>query len=293
MSSANSHVPVLYKTVKADGVDVFYREAGDESLPTLLLLHGNPTSSFQFRELIPLLADKYHLVAPDYPGFGFTKVPAERNYIYTFDNLGNTIADFVDALGLKRYALYMFDYGAPIGMRLALRYPERVAAVISQNGNVYEEGLGDAWARVRLFWADGSAANRKIIRDNVLNLKGTIWKYTHGVPPSRLARIAPEAYHLDTLLFERPGIQDIHLDLTYDYQTNVAQYPAYQQFFRDTKVLTFAIWGKYDEFFIPPGAEAFKRDNPNAVVELLETGHFALDTDVEYIAKRIREVIDI
>lgn len=292
MSPANVHYPVLNKFAQADGIDVFYREAGDRSLPTLLLLHGYPTSSLQFRELIPLLADKYHIIAPDLPSFGFTQVPASRNYVYTFDNLGKTLVAFVDALELKKYALYVFDYGAPTGLRLALAYPERVTGFVSQNGNAYEEGLGDAWAPIRKFWADPSAANRQVVHDNVLNLEGTRWQYTHGVPASKLERIAPEGYHLDTLLFERPGGKDIQLEILYDYQSNVALYPAFQQFFRETQVPSLIIWGKYDEFFIPAGAEAFKRDNPKAVVELLETGHFALETDVEYIAKRIREVID-
>lgn len=293
MNSANVHYPVLSCYVHADGVDMFYREAGDKDLPTLLLLHGDPTSSFQFRDLIPLLADKYHIIAPDFPGFGSTKVPAERKYIYTFENLGKTLVAFVDTLELKQYALYIFDYGAPIGMRLALEYPERVTGIVSQNGNIYEEGLGDAWATARAFWSDASAANRKAMEDSLLTLDGTRWTYVHGVPASKLARIAPEGYHLDTLLFERPGVKDIRLDLYYDYQHNVAMYPAFQKCYRELQVPSLIIWGKYDEFFIPPGAKAFTRDNPEAVVELLETGHFALETDVEYIAKRIREVLDL
>lgn len=292
MNRPNVYYPVHNKYALADGVNVFYREAGDRSLPTLLLLHGYPTSSFQFRELIPLLADKYHIIAPDLPSFGFTQVPAGRDYVYTFDNLAKTLVAFVDVLRLTKYALYVFDYGAPVGLRLALAYPERVTGFVSQNGNAYEEGLGDAWAPIRAYWAEASAANRQVVHDNVLNLEGTRWQYTHGVPASKLERIAPEGYYLDTLLFERPGGKDIQLDLFYDYQNNVTLYPAFQKFFRETQVPSLIIWGKYDEFFIPAGAEAFKRDNPKAVVELLETGHFALETDVEYIAKRIREVLD-
>lgn len=283
------HIPVAYKSVEADGVKVFYREAGAADAPVLLLLHGFPSSSHQFRDLIPLLADKYRLIAPDLPGFGFTEVPAERNYVYTFDALGETVRQFVDVLGLKRYAMYVFDYGAPTGLRLALAYPERVSAMISQNGNAYLEGLGDAWAPIRQYWADPSPANRQVINDAILHLEGTRWQYVEGV--SNPEAIAPEAYYLDALLLERAGNKDIQLDLFYDYQNNLKLYPAFQQFFRDTHVPTLAIWGKGDPFFIPPGAEAYKRDNPQAVVELLDTGHFALETHVEHIARRIVEVL--
>lgn len=283
------HIPVAYKSVEADGVKVFYREAGAADAPVLLLLHGFPSSSHQFRDLIPLLADKYRLIAPDLPGFGFTEVPAQRNYVYTFDALGETVRQFVDVLGLKRYAMYVFDYGAPTGLRLALAYPERVSAIISQNGNAYLEGLGDAWAPIRQYWADPSQANRQVINDAILHLEGTRWQYVEGV--SNPEAIAPEAYYLDALLLERAGNKDIQLDLFYDYQNNLKLYPAFQQFFRDTHVPTLAIWGKGDPFFIPPGAEAYKRDNPQAVVELLDTGHFALETHVEHIARRIVEVL--
>ncbi|MGF6113396.1 alpha/beta fold hydrolase [Pseudomonas frederiksbergensis] len=287
--TASKHTNVAYKFAEADGVRVFYREAGAPDAPVLLLLHGFPSSSHQFRDLIPLLADKYRIIAPDLPGFGFTDVPADRNYVYTFDAIGKTIVDFVDVLGLKRYAMYFFDYGAPTGLRLALAHPERVTAIISQNGNAYLEGLGDAWAPIRNYWAEKTAENRQVINDAILHLEGTRWQYVEGV--SNPDDIAPEAYFLDALLLERPGNKDIQLDLFYDYQNNLTLYPAFQQFFRDTKVPTLAIWGKGDPFFIPPGAEAFKRDNPNAVVELLDTGHFALETHVEHIAHRIVEVL--
>jgi pimeloyl-ACP methyl ester carboxylesterase len=287
--TSSKHTNVAYKFAEADGVRVFYREAGAADAPVLLLLHGFPSSSHQFRDLIPLLADKYRIIAPDLPGFGFTDVPAERNYVYTFDAIGKTIGDFVDVLGLKRYAMYFFDYGAPTGLRLALAHPERVSAIISQNGNAYLEGLGDAWAPIRNYWADKTAENRQVINDAILHLEGTRWQYVEGV--SNPEDIAPEAYYLDALLLDRPGNKDIQLDLFYDYQNNLTLYPAFQKFFRDTKVPTLAIWGKGDPFFIPPGAEAFKRDNPNAVVELLDTGHFALETHVEHIAQRIVEVL--
>jgi pimeloyl-ACP methyl ester carboxylesterase len=280
---------VACKFVEADGLRVFYREAGAADAPVLLLLHGFPSSSHQFWDLIPLLADKYRLIAPDLPGFGFTEVPVERNYVYTFDAIGETIRQFVDVLSLKRYAMYFFDYGAPTGLRLALAYPERVSAIVSQNGNAYLEGLGDAWAPIRQYWDEPSQANRQVINDAILHLEGTRWQYMEGVSNPEL--IAPEGYYLDALLLERPGNKDIQLDLLYDYQNNLKLYPAFQQLFRDTQVPTLAIWGKGDPFFIPPGAEAYKRDNPNAVVEMLDNGHFALETHAVQIAQRIVEVV--
>jgi pimeloyl-ACP methyl ester carboxylesterase len=280
---------IQYKFADADGVRVFYREAGDPALPTLLLLHGFPSSSHQFRDLIPLLSEHFHLVAPDLPGFGFTEVPAERNYRYSFDALGNTLAAFVDALGLTRYAMYVFDYGAPTGLRLALKHPERVTGLVSQNGNAYLEGLGDAWAPIRAYWAEPSTHNRQTVSDAVLHLAGTKWQYEHGV--ANPEQIAPESYTLDALLLERPGNKDIQLDLFLDYANNLTLYPAFQAFFREAKVPTLAIWGEHDPFFIPPGAHAFKRDNPDAVVELLDTGHFALETHARHIAGRIVDVL--
>jgi pimeloyl-ACP methyl ester carboxylesterase len=283
------HTPIAYKYADADGLRVFYREAGAADAPVLLLLHGFPSSSHQFRELIPLLAHKYRIIAPDLPGFGFTEVPSARNYVYTFDALGKTLEAFVDALGLTRYALYVFDYGAPAGLRLALAHPERVSALISQNGNAYLEGLGDAWAPIRQYWAEPTAQNRQVINDAVLTLEGIRYQYVEGVADP--LAIAPEAYYLDTLLMERPGNRDIQLDLFYDYRNNLTLYPAFQQFFRDTRLPTLVIWGKGDPFFIAPGAEAYARDNPNAVVELLDTGHFALETHVGHIAERIVTVL--
>ncbi|TWC56457.1 pimeloyl-ACP methyl ester carboxylesterase [Pseudomonas sp. SJZ080] len=281
--------PIRYTFADVDGVRVFYREAGEPGKPTLLLLHGFPSSSHQFRQLIPLLSAHFHIIAPDLPGFGFTEVPAEREYAYSFDALAETLGHFVETLGLKRYAMYVFDYGAPTGLRLAVKHPERMTALISQNGNAYLEGLGDAWAPIRAYWAEPSAENRQVIADAILHLEGTRWQYEHGVSTPEL--IAPESYTLDALLLERPGNKDIQLDLFLDYANNLKRYPDFQRFFRETQLPTLAIWGQNDPFFIPPGAEAFKRDNPNAVVELLDTGHFALETHVDYIAQRIIEVI--
>lgn len=290
MSHVPSHTLVRHKFAEADGVRVFYREAGSPTAPTLLLLHGYPSSSHQFRDLIPLLADRFHIIAPDLPGFGFTEVPAEREYRYSFDALATTLGALVKELGLKRYAMYVFDYGAPTGLRLALAHPERVTGLVSQNGNAYLEGLGDAWEPIRAYWAEpNNPGRRKAVHDAVLNLDGTRWQYVHGVKDLEL--VAPEAYYLDALLLERPGNKDIQLDLFLDYANNLKLYPAFQAFFRDTRLPTLVIWGAHDPFFIPPGAEAFKRDNPNAVVEMLDTGHFALETHATHIAQRICEVL--
>ncbi len=255
----------------------------------MLLLHGFPTSSFQYRELIPRLADRYRVIAPDLPGFGFTEVPPERNYKYSFEAIAKTIEVFTDALDLKRYALYVFDYGAPTGLRLALAHPERVTAIVSQNGNAYEEGLGDAWEPIQKYWRDPTPENREALRP-VLSLEGIRWQYTHGVPDADA--IAPEGYTLDAALIERPGNADIQLDLFLDYANNVKFYPAFQEYFRKAKPPLLAIWGRNDPFFIPPGAEAFKRDNPNATVQILETGHFALESHVEEIAARMQEFLE-
>src|ERR1700723_3348068 len=246
----------LIHRIEADGVSVFYREAGSPDAPVVLLLHGFPTSSFQFRELMPRLADQYRVIAPDLPGFGFTEVPAKRGYIYSFDQLAKTIDAFTVALNLSRYAIYIFDYGAPTGLRLAMAHPEQVTAIVSQNGNAYEEGLGDAGGPIRKYWAFPNAENREVIAKNVLTLEGTRWQYTHGVanPDS----VAPESYTLDQALMERPGNKDIQLDLFLNYASNVALYPTFQEYFRKSKPPLLAIWGKNDPFFIPAGGEAFR-----------------------------------
>ena len=280
---------VHYRHIDADGVRMFYRESGDPTAPVMLLLHGFPSSSHMYRDLIPLLATRYRVIAPDLPGFGFTEVPTERNYHYSFDNLAITVGHFVDALALNRYALYVFDYGAPVGLRLAVAHPERVSALVSQNGNAYLEGLGDSWAPIRAYWADPSAANRDVVRRGVLGLEGTRYQYLQGVNQPDL--VAPESYMLDVLLMQRPGNEDIQLDLFLDYRNNLTLYPAFQAFFKTTQVPTLVIWGQNDPFFIPPGAHAYKVDNANAVVELLDTGHFALETHAGHIAQRIHEVL--
>ena len=277
------------RRIQADGVKVFYREAGPPDAPVVLLLHGFPTSSFQYRELIPRLSDRYRVLAPDLPGFGFTEVPASRRYQYSFDALAQTILAFTDALHLTRYALYVFDYGAPTGFRLAMAHPERITAIVSQNGNAYEEGLGDAWAPIRRYWENPSAENRETVHQ-ALNPEGLHWQYVVGAPDPDA--IAPEGYTLDNAMIARPGNMDIQLDLFLDYVNNVKLYPAFQEYFRKRKPPLLAIWGKNDPFFIPAGAQAYLRDNPNATVRLLDTGHFALETHVEEIAAAMRQLLE-
>ena len=287
---SQSAVPVtsIHK-VEADGVNVFYRAAGEPSAPVVLLLHGFPTSSFMFRELIPRLADQFRVIAPDLPGFGFTEVPEERKYTYSFDALARTIEAFTNALGLNRYAIYVFDYGAPTGLRLAMAHPERVTAIVSQNGNAYEAGLGDAWGPIRKYWAEPTAENREVIGKNILTLEGTRWQYTHGV--AQPESVPPESYTLDAALLERKGNKEIQLDLFLDYASNVKLYPKFQEYFRKSKPPLLAIWGKNDPFFIPAGAEAFRKDLPHAKVQFLDTGHFATETHVVEIAAAMREFL--
>ncbi len=277
-----------YRNVNVFGSNIFYREAGPGNAPTLLLLHGFPTSSHMFRNLIPALADKYHVVAPDLPGFGFTETPARGQFAYTFENLATTINDFTEAIGLRQFALYIFDYGAPVGLRLALAHPEKVSAIISQNGNAYEEGLSQGWNPIQKYWQQPTAENRAALR-GFLTPEATKEQYTHGVQDP--TRIAPESYTLDSALLARPGNDEIQLDLLLDYASNVALYPEFQEYFRTQQPPLLAIWGKNDPFFLPPGAEAYKRDNPNAEVRFLDSGHFAIETHHQEIAEAIREFL--
>ena len=277
-----------FHTLDADGVRIFYREAGPAKAPVLLLLHGFPSSSHMFRELIPRLSNRYRVIAPDFPSFGFTIVPEGRKYQYTFESLTKTVDAFVNALHLNRYAIYVFDYGAPVGFRLAVAHPERITAVISQNGNAYEEGLSEEWSPLRRYWSNPTPENREALRP-MLTLEGVRWQYVHGV--ANPESVAPESYTLDVALLERPGIKEIQLDLFLDYASNVALYPVFQRYFREAKPPVLAIWGKNDPLFIPPGAETFRRDNPNAVVKLLDTGHFALETHVDEIASEIDQLL--
>jgi pimeloyl-ACP methyl ester carboxylesterase len=278
---------VVLRRAQVGDVSIFYREAGDPQRPTILLLHGFPTSSHQFRDLIPRLADRYHVVAPDLPGFGFTTAP--DGFDYSFARLAETMADFTDLIGLERYAIYIFDYGAPVGLRLALARPQAVTAIISQNGNAYEEGLSDGWASTRAYWADPSPANREAMRA-MLTLETTRWQYTHGAPDE--TQVAPEAYWLDYALMSRPGHDAIQLGLIADYASNVALYPLIHGYFRDRQPPLLAVWGAKDPFFLPAGAEAFRRDLPKAEVHFLDAGHFALETHCREIAGHIRDFLE-
>ncbi len=284
-----SHTKTRYRTAKAGPATIFYREAGDPQRPRLLLLHGFPTSSHMFRDLIPLLADRYHVVAPDLPGFGFTVAPDRNAFAYSFDNLASVIGTFTDAIGLKHFAIYVFDYGAPVGFRLAVANPDRITAIISQNGNAYEEGLSGGWSPIQRYWQDPTPANRAELR-SFLTLEATKWQYTRGVSDAML--VAPESYTLDSALLGRPGNDEIQLDLFLDYASNVALYPKFQAYFAKHRPPLLAVWGKNDPFFLPRGAEAFKRDNPNAEVHFLDTGHFALETHVAEIAKAMRGFLE-
>jgi pimeloyl-ACP methyl ester carboxylesterase len=277
---------ISFKTAQINGFKVFCREAGDPLAPAVLLLHGFPTSSHMFRNLIPQLAGDYRVVAPDLPGFGFSDAPDHKSFRYTFDHLAEVVADFVQQIGLKRFAVYVFDYGAPVGFRLALRYPDRISALISQNGNAYLEGLSDDWAPVRAFWENPSQQNRDALR-SLSTLKTTRWQYHHGVTNAE-ERVAPEAIFLDQTLLDRPQSAEIQLDLIGDYKSNVALYPKFQEYFRTHRPPTLAVWGKNDPFFLPAGAEAFRRDNPSAKVVFYDTGHFALETHAAEIGAEIR-----
>jgi pimeloyl-ACP methyl ester carboxylesterase len=280
---------IRYKQVTVGGNKTFYREAGPENTPTILLLHGFPTSSHMFRNLIPALAERYHVVAPDLPGFGFSDAPDRKGFRYTFENLAKVIDSFTQAIGLQRYAIYVFDYGAPVGFRLALAHPDRITAIVSQNGNAYEQGLSEGWNPIQKYWKEPNDANRTALRE-FLKPEATKWQYTHGVQDASL--VAPEAYELDSALLARPGNDEIQLDLFLDYASNVALYPKFQEYFRTKQPPLLAVWGKNDPFFLPPGAEAFKRDIPGAEVHFFETGHFALETHHGEIGKTIREFLD-
>jgi pimeloyl-ACP methyl ester carboxylesterase len=278
---------VTYATKTVGDVEVFYREAGPADAPVLLLLHGFPTSGHMFRDLIPMLADRYHVIAPDLPGFGNTKAPGRGKFDYSFDHLADVIADFVDAIGLKRYAIYIFDYGAPTGLRLAMKHPERISAIVTQNGNAYVEGLSAEWEPWQSYWREPTQANRERCRAS-LSDAAIRSQYLHGAPAEL---VAPDGYTLDMYYMARPEAPDIQLDLILSYRTNVALYPRFQQYFREHQPPLLAIWGRNDPFFLPPGAEAYKRDLPDAEVHFLDTGHFALETHGDEIATRMRDFL--
>lgn len=279
---------MTFRKLDVDGAEVFYREAGRKDARTILLLHGFPTAGHMFRDLIPQLADEFRLVAPDLPGFGQSDMPARGAFTYTFENIANVIDRFTELLDLRRFAIYVFDYGAPIGFRLAARHPDRVAAIISQNGNAYEEGLSDGWDPIRAYWREPSPAHREALR-SFLAPETTRWQYTHGVPD--VTAVSPDGYSLDSFYLMRRDADEIQLDLLGDYKSNVALYPTFQDYFRTHQPPFLAVWGKNDPFFLPQGAEAFRRDIPGAQIHFFDTGHFALETHAGEIAAAIRDFL--
>jgi pimeloyl-ACP methyl ester carboxylesterase len=277
-----------FKTVSVDGVDVFYREAGDPSRPSILLLHGFPSASHMFRDLIPELAGQYHVVAPDLPGFGMTEIKPRDEFTYTFHNIAAVIDRFTEIVGLARFAIYIFDYGAPVGLRIAAKHPERISAIITQNGNSYLEGVSDAFNPVQAYWANPTDENRNALR-GFLAPATTLFQYTHGVADVSL--VSPDGRTLDDAYLARPGNDEIQLDLLLDYASNVAAYGNFQAYFRKHQPPLLAAWGKNDPFFVPPGAEAFRRDLPKADIRFFDTGHFALETHAAEIGAAIREFL--
>jgi pimeloyl-ACP methyl ester carboxylesterase len=275
---------ITYRTATVEGIKVFYREAGSQTAPKLLLLHGFPTSSHMFRDLIPLLADRFHIIAPDLPGFGQSDDPL----VNSFDSIADTIDRFTEIVGFDRYAVYVFDYGAPTGFRLAVKHPERITAIISQNGNAYQEGLSEGWNPIQAYWRDATEENRNVLKA-FLAQETTIWQYTHGV--SDKTKVSPDGYTLDNFYLLRAGAETVQLDLMGDYKSNVALYPTFQDYFRTHKPRFLAVWGRDDPFFLPPGAEAFRRDIPDAVIRFFDTGHFALETHADEIAAAIGDFL--
>jgi pimeloyl-ACP methyl ester carboxylesterase len=280
---------INYRTAEIDGLKIFYREAGRPDAPTLLLLHGFPSAGHMFRDLIPLLAERFHLVAPDLPGFGQSDMPSRDDFSYTFDNLAEAISRFTEDIGQRRFAIYIFDYGAPVGLRIAAKHPDRITAIISQNGNAYEEGLSDGWNPIQAYWREPTQANRDALR-SFLTPETTRFQYTHGVSDPSL--VSPDGRSLDDHYLARPGAHEVQLDLFLDYASNVSLYPRFQSYFRNHQPPFLAVWGKNDPFFLPAGAEAFKRDIPDAAVRFFDTGHFALETHSAEIAAVIRDFLD-
>jgi pimeloyl-ACP methyl ester carboxylesterase len=279
---------IRFRKVAVGDLDIFYREAGPKGAPKLLLLHGFPSAGHMFRDLIPRLADRFHIIAPDLPGFGQSDMPSREAFTYSFDAVADVIDRFTETVGFDHFALYVFDYGAPTGFRIAARHPERITGIISQNGNAYEEGLSEGWNPIQAYWRDPSDANRQALRQ-LLSPEATLWQYTHGVADP--TAISPDGYSLDDHYLARPGSDEVQLDLFGDYKSNVALYPAFQAYFRAHKPPFLAVWGRNDPFFLPAGAEAFKRDIPEATVRFFDTGHFALETHADEIAEAIGQFL--
>ena len=290
-NSVNQNQPqTMHRTVEIDGLDIFYREAGPREAPTVLLLHGFPTSSHMFRNLIPHLSDRFHLVAPDFPGFGASSMPSMEEFEYSFDNIAGVVEKFVDKLELNSYSIYLMDYGAPVGYRVAANRPERVESLIVQNGNAYDEGLLEFWNPIKAYWKDKTPENAKVLRDSLLTIEATKWQYTHGV--RNVETIAPDNWFNDQFLLERPGNKDIQIELFHSYGTNPPLYSEWQAYFRQHQPPTLIAWGKNDYIFPAEGAEPYKRDLKNLEFHLLDTGHFALEEDGEVIAGLMRDFLD-
>lgn len=280
--------PVYYRTASVDGIEIFYREAGPKDRPALVLLHGFPTSSHMYRNLIPQLADEYHMIAPDYPGFGQSAMPERATFAYTFENYAAVIDRLLSQLGVIRYALYVMDYGAPVGFRLVSRHSERITALVVQNGNAYDEGIEQFWDPIKAYWQTGGQAEREALRW-LTSIKATQWQYTNGVKDTAL--VSPDAWTMDQVLLDRPGNAEIQLDLFYDYRTNIPLYPRWQAYFREHKPPTLVVWGKNDAIFIAAGAAPYQRDLPDAEVHYFDTGHFALETHGGEIAQLMRNFL--
>ncbi len=288
VSAAAPVTQVHHRSASINGVDVFCREAGPKDAPAILLLHGFPTSSHMYRNLIPALAGKYRVIAPDYPGFGNSAMPDRKAFSYTFGNYASIVEGLTEKLGLKSYALYVMDYGAPVGFRLAAKHPDRITALIVQNGNAYDEGLQKFWKPIQKYWASGNKIDREAIRW-LTSLKATKWQYTDGVPDTSL--VSPDTWTVDQAFLDRPGNQEIQLDLFYDYRTNIPRYREWQAYFRKHQPPTLVLWGKNDQIFVVGGAAPYKRDLPNAEIHLFDTGHFALETHGGKIAGKIRDFL--
>lgn len=290
VESSHENLVLKHKTIKIDGLDIFYREAGPKDAPTILLLHGFPTSSHMFRNLIPALADKFHLIAPDYPGFGYSSAPSLNEYEYTFDNLAKTMDKFTEVVGLEKYSIYLMDYGAPVGYRLAVLHPERVQTLIVQNGNAYQEGIdNEFWNPIKAYWKDRSKEKGDSLK-SILTLEATKWQFLHGV--RNIESVSPDTWNHVQPLLDRPGNQEIQLALFFSYGSNPPHYPEWQEYFRKHQPPTLVVWGKNDPIFPAAGAEPYKRDLKNLEYHLLDTGHFALEEDGVPIAKLIRDFLE-
>lgn len=288
LSADNRIADARYRHMEIQGVDVAYREAGDPSKPTILLLHGFPTSSHMYRELIPQLADRYHVIAPDYPGFGASAMPALADFDYSFANFADVVDELLQQKGVEKYSMYLMDYGAPVGFRLFAKHPERVQGFVIQNGNAYDEGLEKFWDPIKAYWAAPNTENKEGLRSALLTIEATKWQWTHGIPEDKLELVSPDNWHHDQYLLDRPGNKDIQLAMFLSYGTNIAEYPKWQELFRKHQPPTLIIWGKGDYIFPPSGAHAYERDLKNVEKHIIDTGHFALETHLDLISKRIQ-----